>query len=99
MSPVITRQPTNRIFKCVIAAKLKGTGRQFRGAKAVTQFSMYVAKISLAAKIQSNTLAKHYLRISRIFTAVKISRLPISRSKASDNAIFNVRRRNLVTGR
>lgn len=53
--------PTNRIFKCVIAAELKGTVRQFRGAKAVMQFSMYVAKISLAAKIQSNTLAKHYL--------------------------------------
>lgn len=64
---VITRQPTNRIFKCVIAAKLKGRGRQFRGAKAVTQFSMYVAKISLAAKIQSNTLAKHYLRVLYIY--------------------------------
>lgn len=35
----ITRQPTNRIFKCVIVAKLKGTVRQFRGAKAVNAVS------------------------------------------------------------
>lgn len=41
--------------------ELKGTVGQFRGAKAVMQFPMYVAKISLATKIQSNTLAKHYL--------------------------------------
>jgi len=58
---------TNRIFKCVIVAKLKGTVRRFRGAKAVMQFSMYVVKISLAAKIQSNTLAKHYLRRMYIY--------------------------------
>jgi len=65
---VITRHPTNRIFKCVIVAKLKGTVRRFRGAKAgQMQSSMHVAKISLAAKIQSNTLAKHYLRRMYIY--------------------------------
>lgn len=88
---IITRHPTNRIFKCVIVAKLKGTVRRFRGAKAVTQFSMYVAKISLAAKIQSNTLAKHYLR--RVYLLqLKYRVYQFSRSKASDNAIFDVRR-------
>lgn len=72
-------------------AKLKGTVRRFRGAKAVTQFSMYVAKISLAAKIQSNTLAKHYLR--RVYLLqLKYRVYQFSRSKASDNTISNVRR-------
>jgi len=42
--------------------------RRFRGAKAEQmQSSMHVAKISLAAKIQSNTLAKHYLRRMYIY--------------------------------
>jgi len=48
--------------------------RSSKGGNAISP--MYVAEISLAAKIQSDALAKHYL-YPRVFAAIKISRLPI----------------------
>jgi len=66
---------------------------------------MYVAEISLAAKIQSDALAKHYLYpvylLQLKYRVYQFSRARArARAKASDNAIFNARARarNLVTG-
>jgi len=62
---------------------------------------MYVAEISLAAKIQSDALAKHYLYpVYLLQLKYRVYQFSRARAKASDNAIFNARARarNLVTG-